>query len=269
MKLKLAVIGKDVSKSDSPAMHSFIADKLGYGIEYKKISIAEDAFDKEAEKLFSELDGFNVTIPFKLRIIGHLKKIEGDAEVFGAVNTVKCGSRTGFNTDGLGFELMLKNAGVPVAGKSFLLLGCGGAGRSVAKKLADGGAKVFVYDRDFESAQNLEREFAGVKALEKLENKPYFAIINATGVGMHKTVGLSPAGEELISLCDTAIDLIYVPAKSEFLRIAEKLGKKILNGKAMLFYQAYFAQCIYSGAEPDEAVAKELFEQFEKAGGNL
>ena len=86
---------------------------------------------------------------------------------------------------------------------------------------------------------------------------------------MHKTVGISPVGEELLSLCDTAIDLIYVPAKSEFLKIAEKLGKKILNGKAMLFYQAYFAQCIYSGLQPDEAVAKELFEQFEKARENL
>lgn len=269
MKLRLAVIGKDVSKSDSPAMHAFIARSLGYEIEYNKISIAEDMFDSEAEKLFSGLDGFNVTIPYKIGIMSHLKNIEGDAKAFGAVNTVICGSRTGYNTDGLGFGLMLKNAGVPVAGKSFLLLGCGGAGRSVAKTLSDGGASVFVYDRNFGAAQSLEKEFKGVKAVNELENKGCFAIINATGVGMHKTVGISPADEKLLSLCDTAIDLIYSPAKSAFLEIAEKLGKKIINGKAMLFYQAYFAQCIYSGTQPDEVVAKRLFGQFEKTGENI
>ena len=91
-----------------------------------------------------------------------------------------------------------------------------------------------------------------------------YIIINATGVGMHRTVGISPVGEELISLCNTAIDLIYVPPKSKFLEIAESLGKKILNGMSMLFYQAYFAECIYLGLEPHDGRAKALFEEYEQ-----
>lgn len=65
-KLKLAVIGKDVSKSSSPSMHTFIANKLGRDIEYANISIAPEEFSSRAESLFREYDGFNVTIPFKL-----------------------------------------------------------------------------------------------------------------------------------------------------------------------------------------------------------
>ena len=259
---KLAVIGKDVSKSLSPQIHKFIARHIGNKLEYESLSITEAEFDKSAQNLFNDYDGFNVTIPYKLRVMPYLKQIEGDAKVFGAVNTVRVKDMSGHNTDGLGFMLMLKNNGVDVAGKEVLLLGAGGAGRSVAKKLLDGGAHVFVYDTRLESAKNIESEFKGVTAVEKIENQSYHIIINATGIGMHKTEGISPIGEEIISRCEVAVDLIYTPAKSEFLRLAESKGKTIINGEAMLFYQAYYAQCIFFERCADEKQAKELFNKF-------
>ena len=256
--LNLAVIGKDVSKSTSPEIHNFIASNMGKSINYTRISIPENEFEDRIEGLFKELDGFNVTIPFKLSIIPHLNNIDGDAKVFGAVNTVKTADRTGGNTDGLGFALMLKNNGVNVNGKGVLVLGAGGAGRSVAKKLLDAGADVSVFDTRYESCNAVAQEFRGITALDKIEKKPYFAIINATGIGMHKTEGISPVGEELLGQCEVAIDLIYTPKKSKFLQIAENLGKKIINGEAMLFYQAYYSDCIYFGLQPDEEQAKRL-----------
>lgn len=261
---KLAVIGKDVSKSLSPQIQKFIARHTGNELEYDRVSISETEFGKRADKLFKEYDGFNVTIPYKLSIIPYLSTIEGDAKAFGAVNTVRVRDMSGHNTDGMGFALMLKNNGVVVTGKEVLLLGAGGAGRSVAKKLADGGARVFVYDTRCEIAESLEREFKGVKAIGEVEVKPYFAIINATGIGMHKTEGISPVGEEVIDKCEVAVDLIYTPEKSEFLRLAESKGKKIINGKAMLFYQAYYAQCIFFDKPANEKQAKELFSKFEE-----
>ena len=259
---KLAVIGKDVSKSLSPQMHKFIAEHIGNQLEYESISIAEAEFENVAKNLFEEYDGFNVTIPYKLSIMPYLNTIDGDAKVFGAVNTVRVGDMSGHNTDGMGFMLMLKNNGIEVGGKEVLLLGAGGAGRSVAKKLADDGAHVFVYDTGYETAKNLENEFKGVTAIEKVECKPYYAIINATGIGMHKTEGISPVGRDIISGCEVAIDLIYAPEKSEFLSIAESMGKMIINGEAMLFYQAYYSQCIYFEISADEAQAKDLFNKF-------
>lgn len=261
-KKKLAVIGKDVSKSTSPQIHNFIASRLNLAVEYGKISIPESEFEDKIDALLAELDGVNVTIPYKLAVIPHLKNIEGDAKVFGAVNTVNCKTLTGDNTDGLGFMLMLKNNGVEVCGKEVLLLGAGGAGRSVAKKLLDAGACVSVYDKNTDNAVALEEEFKGVHALKNISDKPYYLIVNATGVGMHKTEGISPVSENLLSLCEVAVDLIYVPEKSEFLRLAETHGKKIINGKAMLFYQAYYADCIFFGLGPDEAQAKKLFTEF-------
>lgn len=262
-KLKLAVIGKDVSQSSSPQMHTFIAEGLGAQITYDKVSIPPERFKEEAEGLFERYDAFNVTIPFKLDIIPFLTSLQGDAAAFGAVNTVVSASRQGYNTDGLGFELMLRNAGVKVQGKSVLLLGAGGAGRSAAKKLKDGGASVAVFDRRTEAAEAVAHEF-GTEAIAGgfIPVQPYDIIINATGVGMHKTVGISPVGEDLISQCGAAVDLIYVPEKSKFLEIAESLGKPILNGMSMLFYQAYYAECIYLGIQPDDAAAGELFKKY-------
>ena len=261
---KLAVIGRDVSKSLSPRIHKFIAKYAGNDIVYEAVSIPETDFESEADKIFKRYDGFNVTIPYKLSIIPYLKSIEGDAKAFGAVNTVRVGDMSGHNTDGMGFALMLKNSDVNVAGKEVLLLGAGGAGRSVSKKLADEGAHVFVYDTRLENAKKLETEFEGVTALEKVVSRPYYAIVNATGIGMHKTEGISPVGEEILSKCAIAIDLIYTPEKSEFLHLAEKCGKTILNGEAMLFYQAYYSQCIYFEKPANALQAKQLFEKFKE-----
>ncbi len=260
--MKLAVIGKDVSKSLSPEIHTFIAERTGNAVTYDKISLTAQDFNEKIPLILREYDGFNVTIPYKVEIIRHLSAIVGDAEAYGSVNTVRCFDRTGHNTDGMGFGLMLKNSGVEVAGKKVLLLGAGGAGRSVAKKLSDNGAKVSLYDRRAENSAYVAAAFTGVNAIEKIELTPYYAIINATGVGMHDSVGVSPVGPELIALCDVAVDLIYAPAQSEFLRLAEIQKKRTVNGLAMLFYQAYFSQCIYFCCQPDYAQAKRLFEEF-------
>lgn len=262
--LKFAVIGKDVSRSSSPAMHRFIAAGMGKHITYDNISVPPEEFSRRAEEFFGSYDGFNITIPFKLEIIPFLSELEGDAHTFGAVNTVISSTRRGYNTDGQGYALMLKNSGVQIAGAKVLLLGAGGAGRSAAKKMKDGGADVYVYDRNMQSSENVAAEF-GVTCLKEVENIPYDVIVNATGVGMHKTEGISPVGRELIELCDTAVDLIYVPPKSAFLQLAEGLGKRIVNGMSMLFYQAYYAECIYHGRQPDDGEAAALYKKFTEA----
>lgn len=260
--LKLAVIGKDVSASQSPEIHNFIAGKMGNKITYAKISLPESSFENEIEGVIASFDGFNVTIPYKISVIPHLKKVAGDAAVFGAVNTVTSRDLCGYNTDGMGFMMSLHCNGVDVGNTAALVLGAGGAGRSVAKKLLDAGAKVSVYDRVYANACRLAREFEGVEPLESIKTQPYFLIVNATGMGMHNSVGTSPADRELISLCNVAADLIYFPKKSRFLEIAEGCGKKIINGEGMLFYQAYFSECIYCGESPDSAQAVKLFNEY-------
>ena len=267
---KLAVVGKDVSQSQSPRMHKFLFSRFGEACSYETISIPPAEFSLRAEELFSRFDAFNVTIPFKGAIIPFLKELRGDAQTFGAVNTVLSKRREGYNTDGFGFLLMLENEGIAVKGKSVLVLGAGGAGRSCIKKLLEAGGEVFVYERDTERLYEVYREFGAFTPLEEIPLRPYDIIINCTGVGMHDTVGKTPSaafsggvtepvGRAILSQCGVAVDLIYIPACSEFLKIAQKEGKPIVNGEAMLFYQAYMADCIILGKQPDAMQAKGFY----------
>ena len=270
--LRLAVIGKDVSRSLSPVMHRFLLGKMGERCTYECVSIPPERFSADVGTLFSRFDAFNVTIPFKAEILPFLARTEGDAKTFSAVNTVVSATRTGYNTDGLGFMLMLDNAGVDVSGKRVLVLGAGGAGRSCICKLAERGAQVFVYGRNFQRLQKIWAEMGNFTPLESIPPAAYDVICNCTGIGMHDTIGQTPTvrtprgefpvGEALLAGCTAAVDLIYEPAQSEFLRIAASLGKKTLNGGAMLFYQAYYADCIYLERTPSPAEAKQYYMEY-------
>ena len=260
-KLKLALIGKDVSKSQSAITHKFILQNFGYDCGFDYISTSSENFAKEVEKLLDGYDGFSVTIPYKQDILAHLSATVGDALDFQAVNTVVCKTKKGYNTDGAGLMLMLKNAGVCLHGKKTLILGVGGAGRSTALAFKKQGAEVFLYRRNQEELEKNCAEL-GVKKATDFEKGGFDIVLNATGVGMHDTIGVSPVKEQVFKGAELAIDLIYAPAESEFLRLARGAGLRVLNGAPMLFYQAYFADCLYLGIEPSEEQAKKLYSAF-------
>lgn len=260
-KLKLGLVGKDVSKSLSAQMHSFILGELGYDVEYELVSVPADEFDNAVRYLMGDFDGFNVTIPYKRDIMEYLDEIVGDAMDFGAVNTVVPASATGYNTDGIGFLLMLKLEGVEIAGKTALVLGAGGAGRSSAMALKNSGAKVSMYQRRREELVETCEQL-GVSAVDSPECGGFDIIVNATGVGMHNTVGVSPVSEAAFVGGSVAVDLIYAPKMSEFLRIADGCGLKTVSGGAMLFFQAYYADCCFLRKEACEAEAGELYQKY-------
>ena len=269
--LKLAVIGKDVSKSLSPQMHNFILGRMGVSCEYEKISLNEAELKERADELFSRFDGFNVTIPHKQNILPYLKKVEGDAGVFGAVNTVVTKTRTGYNTDGTGFVTMLSDAQIGVKGQRALVLGAGGAGRSCIYALHEAGAFVTAYERDSERLKAVYRDFKHFVPAEKITEFNFDVIINCTGIGMHDTVGKTPTVpdeqgqdclEKLVEGCKAVVDLIYEPKESALLLLAKARNKRTLNGEAMLFYQAYAADCIFTGRERNMKQAKELWREY-------
>lgn len=264
--LRLALVGKDVSKSVSHHIHTFILKEFGYGCEYEKFSVVKEDFDSVMFRLLGDFDGFNVTIPYKRDVMGYLDEVSGDAFECGAVNTVFTATRQGFNTDGVGFLLMLRVAGIDVKGKKVLVLGGGGSGRSSALALKNAGATVHVYQRRREKLEELCNEL-GVTPADSPETGGYDMLINCTGVGMHDTVGQSPVTAKAFMGAKWAVDLIYNPAQSEFLRIADSLGISTLNGAAMLFYQAYYADCIYMEKTPDENEAKELYRKWTEVQG--
>lgn len=263
-KLRLGLIGKDVSKSPSGRIHKFILGQFGVACDYEKFSVAPTGFDSVVRNLLGDFDAFNVTIPYKRDVFEYLDGIQGDAIACGAVNTVISSTRQGYNTDGAGFLLMLATAGFRVQGKSVLVLGAGGSGRSSAVALKNAGAKVSMYRRNREELLEVCKQL-GVEAAIDPEAGGYDLLINCTGVGMHDTEGKSPVTKKAFAGASAAVDLIYEPKESEFLKLARAQGLKTLNGASMLFYQAYFADCLFLGREPSETEAKAFYEKYLKS----
>ena len=262
-KLLLGLIGKDVSKSKSESIHAYILRALGVECEYERFSVSPDEFDNAMRRLLGDFDGFNVTIPYKRDVMEYLDCIEGDAFLFSAVNTVISATRTGYNTDGEGFLMMLRVAGISVENKRILVLGGGGSGRSTAAVLKQAGGLVFMYQRTRAKLEETCEEL-GITPADNAECGGFDILINCTGVGMHDSVGRSPVGEKAFDGAQAAIDLIYEPQESAFLYLARERGLQTLNGEAMLFYQAYFADCLYLGIPADEKQAAELYQQYKQ-----
>ncbi len=259
--LRLGLIGKDVSKSLSEEMHTFILSQWGVGCDYHRFSVADDGFDDAMRTLLGDFDGFNVTIPYKREVFAYLDEIVGDAFACGAVNTVSCATRRGYNTDGVGFLQMLTSAHIDVKGKRVLVLGAGGSGRSSAAALKGAGARVYMYRRNREELEEACAQL-GVTAATDPEEGGYDILVNATGVGMHDSEGRSPVGERAFRGATAAVDLIYVPTESEFLRLAARCGLQTVNGAAMLFYQAYYADCVFLGRDGNADEAKNFYERY-------
>ena len=259
--LRLGLIGKDVSKSLSPEIHAFILGEWGYGLEYEKFSVDKQGFEDVMPTLMGDFDGFNITIPYKRDVMEYLDGLQGDAIRFGAVNTVVCATRQGHNTDGVGLMKMLRGAGVQVKDKKVLVLGGGGAGRSAISALKKAGATVSLYQRNAEKRKETCQQLDALEE-ENPNAQGYDILVNCTGVGMHDTVGVSPVKEEAFIGASAAVDLIYEPPVTAFMAQAQKQGVKTVGGLAMLFYQAYYADCLFLGKKADEQEAEAFYEKY-------
>ena len=260
-KVRLGLIGKDVSKSQSERIHRFILNEFGVDCEYEKFSVTPEELDNVMRGLLGDFDGFNVTIPFKRDVMEYLDEVSGDALSFSAVNTVLTSTRTGYNTDGIGFLQMLRTADIQAENKKILILGGGGSGRSTAATLKAQGGQIYMYQRRRKELEETCAEL-GITPADNPESGGYDILINTTGVGMHDTEGLSPVTEKAFDGATAAIDLIYRPKESEFLRLARERGLQTLNGAAMLFYQAYYADCLFLNKQPISQQAEEFYKKY-------
>ena len=263
-KLRLGLLGKDVSKSLSERMHTFILGEWGVACAYERFSVSAEAVDDTLRTLMKNFDGFNITIPYKREVFPYLNEADESALVCDSVNTVWTKTKKGYNTDGEGFLLMLTLAGVAIKGKKVLVLGVGGSGRSSAFALKNAGAQVYAYRRNQTACQEICQRL-GVSVCDDPEKGGFDIVVNCTGVGMHDSEGVSPVTAKAFDGAVWAIDLIYEPQKSAFLALAEERGVKILNGESMLFYQAYYADCLYMKKTPSGDEARALYEKYKRS----
>lgn len=251
------IIGNPVAHSLSPVFHRMIYAETGFNGNYSHFLVMKDDLANVIPAMKTlGISGVNVTSPYKQDIIPFLDEMSPEAAEIGAVNTVrfrKDGTTIGHNTDCYGFAESLLGAGIEIAGKSFAVCGISGAGKAICHALKKyGAAKVVTVSTNPEKG-------ISYSALEDM--REMYAIINCTPLGMEPHEGESPVSPRVFANFSVAIDLIYNPWETVFLRDARLAGLKTLNGLPMLVLQGLRSFTLWTGIEAPDAPVKKIINE--------
>ncbi|CAA7601601.1 shikimate kinase/shikimate dehydrogenase [Acididesulfobacillus acetoxydans] len=252
-----AVIGDPIDHSLSPLMHTAGYRALGLEAKYLRFRVSRDQLKDAAIGLRSlGFAGWNVTIPHKEAIISYLDELTPAAVAAGAVNTVKNseGRLIGHNTDGEGFIRAVSESVSSWQGKTAVILGAGGAARGIAQALNEKGMRLIILNRTAGKAEELARllrQNGGEVCAGKLAAGPWLSeadlVVQTTPVGL----GGEPYPLSLQGIREgtLAVDIIYKPWQTPFLREAENLGCRTMNGLAMFLHQGALAWEFWRGEQ--------------------
>jgi shikimate dehydrogenase len=253
---KFGLIGCPLGHSLSPFIHGKLFSLAGERGEYSLYEI------DDVSRFPKDIQGFNVTIPYKEKIIPFLTGLDTKAEMYGAVNTVKkdesIGNLYGYNTDAYGFVTAHEKAGGILSGNT-VIAGCGGVGRVAAFETAlAGGSITFAIrdnDRDKARAVRLRLELCEkvpscavttVFAKELADSRAeYDLLVNATPAGMYPHTEEMPVSAEVLGSVKFVYDLVYNPYETVLVKTAKAAGVPAIGGLAMLVYQALAAEEIW------------------------
>jgi shikimate dehydrogenase len=275
------IFGDPVQHSLSPQMHHAAFEAFNLPHVYLPFRIASDQLEAAVDAIrVLGIQGINVTIPHKEKIMPYLDEIDAEAEKIGAVNTIKNenGRLIGFNTDGLGFVASLMESGIDPADRAVLLLGAGGAAKGVAMALLSAGTtEIHVCARRAAAAEALAKRLRNVSPHSqitargdtsgeemRLETQKPVLLINSTPLGMHIEDGLPfPVGQ--IKGQWVVADLIYRPYETPLLLAAKKVNATIVPGLGMLLHQGTLAFEIWTGLKaPTQVMRQALWQAFSK-----
>lgn len=276
----ICLLGSPVAHSISPAMHNEAFAFHGLDYVYLAFDVLPERFEQAVDGLTAVgAGGWNCTMPHKRRMYERADVLSEEAELIGAVNTVvqKDGILTGYNTDGRGYMMAVRDAGHEIIGEKMTLLGSGGAAASILAQAAlDGVAKIDLIARKGNSwnairevADRVSRRTDCLIQMHELRDLVQMQksiqesriLVNASSVGM------SPQ-EEGCLLPDAGYlhpdlivsDVIYQPGRTRLLKMAEQAGCAVFNGMYMLLYQGACAFELWTGKQmPVEVIREKYF----------
>lgn len=271
----VGVFGHPVEHSLSPAMHNAAIAALGLPFIYVPFPVAPESLEPAIHSLAAlGIVGVNLTIPHKESVLPLLDEITDEARNVGAVNTVHCieGKLVGDNTDGRGFSTPLAEMGVNLTGKTAVVVGAGGAARSVVFQLAREGAQIVLTNRTRERADRLAAALAdagfdcdSIQTLDAEDTQGLATAIATAELLVQTTrIGMYPHGNEMPSIPLEAFhpgllvyDLIYNPIETLLLQEAKRRGCRTLTGVKMLVYQGAAAFERWTGIWPPTEVMEQ------------
>ena len=265
---KYLVIGNPIGHSLSPLIHNHWMKK--YKLKdsiYEKKKIEKEDLKRIVDQVRNgEIEGVNITVPFKKEIISLLDRVQGDALLTQSVNTLcKANNEVhGYNTDTKGFKESLQDKSINYENKNIYILGAGGVTASILKAFTDKAKKIYITNRTKKKAEELKK--LGDKAITVLRGekeiievinwgkKPEICdiVINTTSVGLIKGENLDLDFEDYKNNKNVLFyDLIYNPKETNFLKSAKLRGNKTMNGKMMFLWQAQIAFKIWTNISPE------------------
>ena len=251
---KFLVIGNPIEHSLSPELHNYWIKNNGIDAIYEKQKLNENELEQIISKVKDKkINGVNVTVPFKKKVIPYLDELSFEAQSTQSVNTIylKDNKVVGHNTDIFGFETSIKKSDYNLNNKEVLILGAGGVVSSIIFALIKMKvSKIKICNRTKEKAENLKKIYKNLEIINWGEVSNFDMIINATSLGLKKEDNLN-LDFSSISGNKFFYDVIYNPGETNFLKTGRKLGSKTLNGKLMFVYQAFSAFTIWHQQKPE------------------
>lgn len=246
--LRFALFGNPVGHSLSPLMHEAAFRGMGIDASYRALRVGEP---REIPEVMERLDlaGASITIPHKSGIMPYLDTVSDSAARIGAVNTVtrSNGRLAGDNTDWTGLVRSLREA-LAIGGKTFLILGAGGAARAALYGILQEGGTPVVVNRTAQRGEQVAREFGcDFHPLDRIGGLRADCLINTTPVGMFPDTGTSPV---VLRNVEWVMDTVYNPLETQFLRNAAAAGCRTIPGAAMFVHQGARQIRIWTGQEP-------------------
>jgi shikimate dehydrogenase len=263
------VIGNPIKHSLSPFLHNYWFHKNKINCEYKKLKTKQSSIKKILDKVKKrEIEGINVTIPFKNSVIKYLDVLKGDALKTSSVNTVYLSKKKliGDNTDVYGFSSgILKKVKTRI--KRAGIIGAGGVTSSVILALIQKGVKkIYITNRTFSKLKVFKKKFKNVIYPIKWNDRyKVFAdvriLINVTSLGMLGKKDLK-FDFSIFDKKINVVDIVYNPENTRFLKDARMSGHKTFTGLDMFIYQAQKAFYIWNRKNPK--ITKDIYKKLRK-----
>ena len=259
MTKKFGIIGKPIRHSLSPVLHNYWFKKYKIDANYSIINIKDAELGDIIKKIKNKkLNGINVTLPYKQKIVPYLNLLVNDAEITSSVNTIYLNEQNsiiGENTDVFGLQAAYLKEVDDISKKRALIIGAGGVSPSVILSLQKSNIKeISIINRTIDKCIFLKKKFTKLNVIEwenlKEELINYDIIINATSLGLKNgndfDFNFDNTKKNLIY-----IDTIYNPLETKTLKYLKEKDAKVFNGLDMFIYQGQKAFYLWNKINPE------------------